>query len=53
MKIDHLRIPQGLNDWQRKREIETDEGGGDIAEKYKLAERERGGGEGVERNGLR
>ncbi len=28
MKIDHLRATQGLNDWQRKREIETG-GGGD------------------------
>lgn len=56
MKIDHLRTPQGSNDWQKKREIDTDDRGvrGDIAEKYKLAEREREGRRGgMERNGLR
>lgn len=28
MKIDHLRTPQGFDDWQRKKELETDEGWG-------------------------
>lgn len=35
MKIDHLRTLWGSDDWQRRRKVETDDGGSsEIADKY-------------------